>query len=160
MAGDFDARDYVASEPPHFVEGNWSEGDQPLVKVVLEPYFVVPPPPRTLAGRGHIPRYEYTALIDTGASHTVIDRRVAQELRLKSYNWSELYCAGRAKPVRVKQYDVKLTIRALGCSLELTDVYCADLIKGVDCLIGLDILRNGELLIQGLTRTFHFYYFP
>lgn len=158
MAANYDERDYVASEPPHYAEGEWNDDGQPLIRLLIEPHYVVPPDPKSKAGRNPVERREFVALIDTGATRTVIDVKVARELKLRgSYNKDVLCCVGRKSPIRCKSYDVTFTFAGFGRPLKLTDILCAELHqKGVDCLIGLDVLSKGELLIEGTKRSFRY----
>ena len=156
MTVNYEERDYVASEPPHYVLGEWKKGVRPVVRLLIEPNLddsLVP-------DESQVQRLEFTALIDTGASHTVVDTSVAKKLQLgPATNWTYVNCAGSQTRVRFDQYDLTFTIAKLGRSINLSDVPCGDLhLEGIDCLIGLDIIAKGELVFEGLEGRFRYYY--
>lgn len=95
------------------------------------------------------------AIIDTGATSTMIGDDIAQSLQLplldvipinsvESTNFHPVYLAGMRIPISATQvYDLKW-VRVIGGLSP----------KAGQCLIGMDILRHGLLFYNGRTNSF------
>ena len=93
-----------------------------------------------------------TALIDTGATRTVLKRSVARTMGLKAVDVATVHTASSANILCVR-YDLRLIlrrdlmfdVRAIGLPMDG---------QHLDCLIGRDVLANGVFLYLGAQNQF------
>lgn len=98
-----------------------------------------------------------SALIDTGATRTAIDKTIATQLRLNPINVITSHTPSGA--VDFNQYAINLKFPALGFSpgLEFAEVAGLNIIdQGIIALIGRDILAQGLLVYNGAIGLFTF----
>lgn len=103
------------------------------------------PAPTPIAGMG---------LIDTGASLSSIDDKVAQQLGLQPTGTCKL---GTASGVRIaSRYPFRMSVHG-SLNLDCVDGVGCDLAgQGIIALIGMDILSQGILIVNGPDATFSF----
>jgi predicted aspartyl protease len=93
-----------------------------------------------------------TALIDTGATSTVLKRSVAETMGLKAVDVASVHTASSADVLCVR-YDLRLVlrrdltfdVRALGLPMDG---------QNIDCLIGRDVLAKAVFLYLGRQNQF------
>ena len=96
-----------------------------------------------------------SALLDTGASRSLISSRLARRLRnAKSRSSNDTLLAANGSPILVDK-KVFTVVEASGCSLEHNFIVCPKL--SFDCIFGLDLLRrlgnNLDLNTASLVRS-------
>lgn len=98
------------------------------------------------------PVHRCNAVWDTGATSSMISRRVAEKLQLKSTGKIEI--AGVHGVTLADTYVVNLIFNN-GFSIFGLPVSEADDGCGFDVLIGMDIISKGRLIIDGLSEGCH-----
>jgi len=96
------------------------------------------------------PAVSVSALIDTGASCTVITPRVAEQLALKQTGFKRIFTAHPEEQLRPVYYG--FIIFSWGHGNEIPIVSCD--LKEFDCLIGRDILSQWYLTYNGQHGSF------
>lgn len=114
-----------------------------------------------LRGRLHAPDGPSTGgmvLVDTGATHSVIDREVARQLGLPSHGAAEWRAVGaaRAECAPLRRASLELGEDRRRWSLDLIEANISHQVSGyaVIALLGWDFLDRCRLVIDGPGRTF------
>ena len=105
-----------------------------------------------------VPMREYVAIWDTGATNSVITKKVVDELGLKPISVSEMHHAGGMSFANVYLLNIRLPNGLMVGHVRVTE---AQLIDGTNIpdgekmqvLIGMDIIGNGDLAITNLAAT-------
>jgi len=96
------------------------------------------------------------AILDTGTTRTVIDRKIVDELGMTPVGVLRLTCVGVQEPIVSDAYLIAVTLPNFGRPIQ-TLAAATDLqLHGFDCVFGLDLLGNGELNLNGPNKTFYF----
>lgn len=95
------------------------------------------------SGGEHPPWSTYTGIWDTGASGSVITKKVIEDLGLQSINRAEVSTAAGVRESDVYLVNIALPSQVGFKGLRVTD---GD-IRGVDVLIGMDIIGLGDFAI-------------
>lgn len=90
------------------------------------------------------PAKEYVAIWDTGATATVITRKVAEECNLKPISMAVVHTAAGQKTSPVYIINVGLPNKVGFTHVHVTEGIIAD---NVDVLIGMDIISQGDFVI-------------
>ena len=91
------------------------------------------------------PRKQFNALWDTGATASMVTKRVVEDLGLPAEGYSRVFHVG-GEEANVPQYYVNLVL--------LTDVHFAGVnvfqgkLLGTDVLIGMDIINRGDFAVS------------
>lgn len=94
-----------------------------------------------------------TAMIDTGASRTVITPSIVQSLSIQPVGVAHMITPSTTTPVPCHEYDVRILFPSN--VITPTIAIEASLIgQHIQCLIGRDILSRGVLIYIGYTNTF------
>ena len=108
------------------------------------------------AGQPLPPPLQARAIVDTGCDVTAISAVVVQVLGLKVAKSATTQTAGGS--VRVDAFEVSLTLPIAGGSLlvhnQLIVTELAVVIPNIDVLIGLDVLKEGLLVLDGPGKQF------
>ncbi len=88
---------------------------------------------------------KFNALIDTGASITVISPSVAEQLNLVHTGFNQIASVHNVEKRPV--YYGRVTF-PWGASVEISLVSCD--LQGIDCLIGRDIIKNWVMIFDGV----------
>jgi len=102
---------------------------------------------------------EYEAIWDTGATHTVISKRVVDELNLKLHTKRKTFIADGS----LEKCDVFLINLVLPNHVEIIGVAATHLNIGASCdvLIGMDVIRYGDFAISNYNnKTIHTFRIP
>jgi predicted aspartyl protease len=102
----------------------------------------------------HPQHIQYNAIWDTGASGTVITRKVVGDLGLKPITMKQVSTASGIEMSNVYLVNVLLPNKVGFSNIHVTE----GKLTGIDALIGMDIISNGDFSIsnyQGIT-TFSF----
>ncbi len=101
------------------------------------------------------PGVKYNAIWDTGATNTVITKKVSQECNLKPISISKVHTAGGT--INCPVYVVNIMLRN-GVGVPFVRVTEANLTGNFEILIGMDIICLGDFAItnQGGKTTFSF----
>lgn len=95
-----------------------------------------------------------TALIDTGASGTVVNPRVISALALSAIGSVPIHTPSTIQPVDCEQFHVDVSFSNV-VSFANAVVICAPLGgQAIDCLIGRDLLQTGVLTYIGYLNQF------
>ncbi len=93
-------------------------------------------------------------LVDTGATRTVIDKRIVQHLKLIGSARKKMHLVGQAEPHLCDHYYIGLEIFDGGPVFHLL-VPAMDLcFEDIDCLIGIDVLAKLVLTSDGPKKRF------
>lgn len=127
-----------------------------VVRILQSPVFIHTPlsPQGGVADPTRLGAKEYSAIWDTGATNTVITRKVVDELGLKPIGIAQVSTAGGIRQCEVYLVSVFLPNRVVIAILRVTEGN----ITGSDVLIGMDVISNGDFAVtnyQGKT-TFSF----
>jgi predicted aspartyl protease len=96
---------------------------------------------------------ELTALVDTGATRTVIREGICKKLNLTPRNQVQNSTAG--EPCYVQEYDASLFFPMLNILFETIFVLEAPLTgQNITCLIGRDLLSKGILFYNGFDNSY------
>lgn len=87
---------------------------------------------------------EYTAIWDTGATNSVITKKIAEELGLKPIGMTQSHTAGGLRDCNLYMIDVMLPN---GIQISTVQVTEAPLV-GFDVLIGMDIIGLGDFAVS------------
>ena len=114
-----------------------------------------------LPGSSEPPRKAYNAIWDTGATGTVISRKVAQELNLKATGRETVQTVGSGDQVNEYETDTYLINVYLPNDVAIIAVRASEgKIAGADVLLGMDIIAGGDFSVtnsKGQTHwTFRF----
>lgn len=86
---------------------------------------------------------DYIAFWDTGASNTLITKRVVEDLKLAVSEFAELYHAGGSNISNCYNVFIELPNNILIGPLKVIEGQ----IEGSDVLIGMDIIGSGDLVV-------------
>lgn len=108
-----------------------------ITKCGIFPAFDPRTQPTDIKGQG------YDGLWDTGASGTVITKRVVDELGLKQTGLRRVNHANGSSTVPTYAINIKLPNDVEFCFIEV----CEGILSGFDVLIGMDIITKGDFAI-------------
>jgi hypothetical protein len=95
-----------------------------------------------------------TAMIDTGASGTVVNPRVVSMLGVRPIGTVPIHTPSTTQPLDCDQFNVDISFPN-AVSFANAIVICAPLgMQNIDCLIGRDILENAVLTYIGYINQF------
>ncbi len=107
------------------------------------------------------PRTTGKVLIDTGATHTTVNPRIVRDLKIKPVGAGTSLVVGATEPTIESTYRLGIEVETLaghtGMKLALISdalVYGDIELGNVDCLLGMDILGETALFINGPEQTF------
>ncbi len=96
---------------------------------------------------------ELLALVDTGATRTVVREGICKELNLTPRNRVKISTAG--EPCDAFEYDVAVSFPMLNIAFETIFVLEAPLTgHNIGCLIGRDLLKAGVLFYNGIDNSY------
>jgi len=98
----------------------------------------------------------YIGLVDTGATHTVLSKKIQEELSLKKMGVINI-STGSVEFEQLDLYEIKAKIQGTDMSFIEEGLKAAVSnvnLKGCDVLIGLDVLQYGNLSYDGLRKIF------
>lgn len=107
---------------------------------------------RLTDGAGTAPPVAVDALIDTGATVTVVANQVVKQLRLSPMGTALVHTPSSTN-VRCYRYLVRLVLPN-GLGLETVAIGTPLRGQHIQCLIGRDVLRNAVFVYTGNTNTF------
>ena len=114
----------------------------PIAKILTEQKQTIPKPVLVIA------------LIDTGASKTVIQDGIAKQLSLTARGVAQINTPS-CNSYQCETYDISLSFVGFNVSIPLISVIEAPLSgQNISCLIGRDILKSGVFIYQGFTNSF------
>jgi predicted aspartyl protease len=95
---------------------------------------------------------EYTAIWDTGATNSVISKKIVEELNLKPINKVKIHHASGMSVANVYLINIGLPSKVMIGNLEVSDADLSDQIGIPDedqmrVLIGMDIIGTGDLAV-------------
>lgn len=97
---------------------------------------------------------EVSALVDTGASMSVLSRRVVKALGISAVSDMLVHSVTTTRPVRAPLYVVRLTMDS-GIEFDELSVAAAELSSGThDVIIGRDVLKHGVFIYVGSSDQF------
>lgn len=99
---------------------------------------------------------KYTALWDTGASATVISRKVVEDLNLKPVGIQKVYHANGESMVHKYLISLKLPNDVGFSALCVSE----GVLHGMDVLIGMDVIGNGDFTITNKDTTIFTFQVP
>lgn len=99
-----------------------------------------------LKGGKHPDISEFTALWDTGATGTVVSKKVVEELELKPIGKSKVYHANGESIVNVYAINLFLPNQVAFQFVKVTE----GILNGFDLLIGMDIIGAGDFSITNV----------
>jgi predicted aspartyl protease len=103
------------------------------------------------------PPFPTTALIDTGASHTVVHPMVLDHLSPVEQGFARVAVPGQPDS-RLSFYDVRVSLGPYRPAFEVQVVKVVPATPTVAVLIGRDILKQGALLFDGQNETLSFWF--
>jgi predicted aspartyl protease len=118
----------------------------PICTVILKPSL--PAIQALKLKKQKVPVYKARALIDTGASHTAVNRDIVKYLQLVPRGTVQVHTSSRTSEIR-NEYDLSLKFDTQLC-IEVLRVLEANLPdQRIDCLIGRDVLQFCTLTYDG-----------
>lgn len=90
--------------------------------------------------------FEARALWDTGASCSAISTVAAEFLQLKKVG--KIVANGIYKSRKVNQYFVQVRLSGDIRMMLLVSAFESDILAGIDCIIGMDVILEGDLAIS------------
>lgn len=123
-------------------------GAGPLVEVAIGPTQALADSMKK-RGLSVPPTVKAMAMIDTGATGTVINPAVTQALGLQPIGVTQMSTPSTSTPVDVLQYNIRLLFPN-GVAVENMVAIQAPLAgQHIQCLVGRDVLRHGVLVYIG-----------
>jgi len=93
---------------------------------------------------------KYKAIWDTGATNSVVTKKVAKELGLKPISKTEVHGVGDPKIENVHLVNLYLPNRMIVGYIRVTE--CNNLSGGSDVLVGMDIIGMGDFAVTNVNK--------
>lgn len=106
-----------------------------------------PDMPTTAAPPPNIPVVEYKAIWDTGATRTAISPKVVRDLSLRPISKMNVSTVGGGEHADIYEAYVYLVNIYLPNRVALSGFPVVEMSAGVDVLIGMDVVRQGDMAI-------------